>query len=165
MTHHSRSCPASALTLGTCLPGKYTLRYTVYNAAGLQSSAYLHLLVEQLSLNRFSYAFTPSNSSDLAAVTQLAGELRVNASLASVLAAQQLPAFGVDASSIRSVTVDSVSVIPGPDNNGTATYLISIDLTAVLVRGPAAMLPMSSSFYEQEAALLSRSHWRPISSN
>ena len=165
MLCHSRSCSASALTLGTCLPGKYTLRYSVYNAAGLRSLAYLHLLVEQLSLNRFSYAFTPSNSSDLADVTQRVGELRANASLAAALAAQQLPAFGVDASSIRSVTVDSVSVIPGPDNNGTATYLISIDLTAVLVRGPAAMLPMSSSFYEQEAALLSRSHWRPISSN
>ena len=70
-------------------------------------------------------------------VTRLSDQLRTNASVAARLAAQQLPEFGVKASSIRSVTVKNTAIIPITTRNGTA-YRISIKLTAVLVsRGEA----------------------------
>ena len=52
-------CSASSLTLGTCLPGQYTLQYTVTNAAGQSVSAFLLVLVETLASAGFSYTFTP----------------------------------------------------------------------------------------------------------
>ena len=51
-------CSASSLTLGNCLPGQYTLQYTVTNAAGQSVSAFLLVLVETLASAGFSYTFT-----------------------------------------------------------------------------------------------------------
>ena len=129
------SCTASELTLGTCLPGKYFLKYSVTNSAGLKSSAFLDISVEQYSVNTFSYTFSPArNKTKQTAVQAFALSILNNATLAATLAAKQLPAFGVNASSIRSVFVNSSTVQAGPTLNGTATYVVSIQLTVILVR-------------------------------
>ena len=67
-------------------------------------------------------------------MTRLSQQLRSNASVATSLAVQQLPEFGVVASSIRSVFVNSTTIDPIATANGTA-YHISIQMTVVLV-GP-----------------------------
>ena len=54
-------CTASALTLGTCLPGQYTLQYTVTNAAGESASSFLLVLVEMRISAGYSYVFTPED--------------------------------------------------------------------------------------------------------
>ena len=72
-------------------------------------------------------------------MTLLSQQLRSNASVTTSLAVQQLPEFGVIASSIRSVTVSSATIDPIATANGTA-YLISIQMTVLLVglhSGPA----------------------------
>ena len=73
-------------------------------------------------------------------VTHLSDRLRTNASVAVSLAVRQLPEFGVNAASIRSVTVNSSSVIPADTSNGTA-YHISIQLTVVLVSSHLWSIP------------------------
>ena len=65
-------------------------------------------------------------------VTRLSELLRSDASVAVSLVAQQLPEFGISAASIRSVSVNSTSIVPTATDNGTA-YHISIQLTVVLV--------------------------------
>ena len=67
-------------------------------------------------------------------MTLLTQQLRSNASVAVSLAVQQLPEFGVNASSIRLVLINSTTVDPIATANGTA-YLISIQMAVVLV-GP-----------------------------
>ena len=52
-------CTASLLSLGKCLPGQYTLQYTVTNAAGHSVSSHLLMLVEMLASVGLSYTFTP----------------------------------------------------------------------------------------------------------
>ena len=52
-------CTASLLTLGQCLPGQYTLQYTVINTAGQSASSFLLVLVETLASASFSYTFAP----------------------------------------------------------------------------------------------------------
>ena len=52
-------CTASSLTLGKCLPGQYTLQYSVASTAGQSMSSFLLVLVETLASARFSYTFTP----------------------------------------------------------------------------------------------------------
>lgn len=54
-------CTASSLTLGTCLPGQYTLQYSVANLEGLQSAGFITVLVEQYSVASFDYMFTVTN--------------------------------------------------------------------------------------------------------
>ena len=66
------------------------------------------------------------------AVTFLSQQLRSDASVAANLAAQQLPDFGVNASSIRSVLVNNTAVEAVATPNGTA-YLVSIQMTVILV--------------------------------
>ena len=123
------------LTLGTCLPGTYILKYSVTNSAGLKSSAFLELSIEQYSVNTFSYIFSPAhNKSNQTAVQGFALSILHNVTLAATLAAKQLPAFGVNASSIRSVFVNSSTAQVGPTVNGTATYVVAIQLTVILVR-------------------------------
>jgi hypothetical protein len=125
---------AFQLTLGTCLPGFYSLKYSVKNSAGLSASDFLFIFVEQYSVNVFSYSFSPPNATDLNLVSQLASNLLVSSSMATSLAVQQLPAFGVDSSSIRSVEVNSTSIQAGPMVNGQTSYAVNIQLTVVLVR-------------------------------
>ena len=111
------------------------MKYRVINAAGLLSSDFLHVFVEQYSVNTFSYSFNPPNATNLTLATQLATDLLTNSSLATSLAAIHLPAFGVAPESIRSVGVNSTSVhAAGPSVNMTTNYTISIEITVVLVR-------------------------------
>ena len=166
-------CTASTLTLGTCLPGQYTLQYTVTNAAGESTFSFLLVLVEMRISAGYSYVFIPEDRCGLSilsislftciaapiyvlfhpafpllpciltnahalrswnetSVTRLSELLRSDASVAVSLVARQLPEFGVNAASIRSVTVNSTSIVPIATDNGTA-YHISIQLTVVLV--------------------------------
>ena len=125
---------AFQLTLGTCLPGFYSLKYSVKNSAGLSASDFLFIYVEQYSVNVFSYSFSPPNATDLNLVSQLASNLLVSSSMATSLAVQQLPAFGVESSSIRSVEANSTSIQAGPMVNGQTSYAVNIQLTVVLVR-------------------------------
>ncbi len=74
-------------------------------------------------------------SGNLTAITLLAEQLKTNASVAVALAVQQLPEFGVNASSIRSIKVNSATLSPTTTVNGSAS-LINIDLSAVLVSRP-----------------------------
>ena len=67
-----------------------------------------------------------------AAVALLTQQLRSSVSVAASLAAQQLPEFGVNVSSIRSVLVSSTTIDPIATANGTA-YLVNIQMTVVLV--------------------------------
>ena len=57
----SHRCPASSLTLGTCLPGQYTLQYLVTNSVGQTTSSFLLVLVEVYASVGFSYTFRPAN--------------------------------------------------------------------------------------------------------
>lgn len=55
-------CMPFQLTLGTCLPGQYTLEYSVTSASsGLSSTAFLLVCVEIYTVTNFSYTFMPSN--------------------------------------------------------------------------------------------------------
>ena len=54
-------CTASSLTLGTCLPGQYTLQYTATNPAGQSASSFLLVLVEMRVSIGYSYEFTPDD--------------------------------------------------------------------------------------------------------
>ena len=54
-------CTASTLTVGTCLPGQYTLQYTATNAAGVSTTSFLLVLVEMRISAGYSYVFTPED--------------------------------------------------------------------------------------------------------
>ena len=49
---HSLRCTPSAMTSGSCLPGQYTLQYSV-----LGVSAFLNIHIEQLTAATFAYQF------------------------------------------------------------------------------------------------------------
>ena len=111
------------------------MKYSVKNTAGIKTTNFLHVFVEQYSINALSYSFSPSNATNLTQVTQLAADLLSNTSLATNLVSTHLPAFGVAAASIRSIDVNSTSVnTTGSFANMTASYTISIEITVVLVR-------------------------------
>ena len=54
-------CTDITLTLGTCLPGQYTLQYTAGNSDGLSASGFLFVLVEQRTFVILNYMFSPPN--------------------------------------------------------------------------------------------------------
>lgn len=75
-------------------------------------------------------------SSSASAVEALARQLLVDGAAAAALAAQHLPAFGVNASAIRSVAVNSTAVRSRTNSSsGAAAYAIEIQMTVVLVGG------------------------------
>ena len=121
------------LTLGTCLPGFYSLKFSVKNSAGLSASDFLLIFVERYSINIFTYSFSPPNATDFTRVTQLSSDLLINSSMVTSLAVQQLPAFGVDSASIRSVEAANTSVHAGAIVNGQISYTVNIQLAVVLV--------------------------------
>ena len=65
-------------------------------------------------------------------MAQLVQDLNTNASVATSLAAQQVPDFGINASSLRSVVVINASMVVNGTANGT-TYLINIKLNVTVV--------------------------------
>ena len=83
-----------------------------------------------------------SRSWNSTAVNLLSRQLHSDSTsaVAVSLAAEQLPEFGVDNATIRSVGINDTIVSPIATANGTA-YLISIQMTVVLV-GPRSDLKL-----------------------
>ncbi len=126
-------CTSASFTLGTCLPGIYTLRYD--GPGGLQ--AFLTVYVERLNFSFFDYTFVGSNSSNLSATTAFVASLKGNSTLLLQLAIDQLPLFGVDPSSIRAAVLYNASVVPSNTSNGTDVFLIRVQYNVTMVRhGP-----------------------------
>ena len=87
------SCNVTELTLGTCLPGSYTLSYSATNSLGATATAYLLVLVETRSSSFFNYTFSPSevNTTSLQDVTAYSDALIANQSVAASVITLQLP--------------------------------------------------------------------------
>ncbi len=52
------------MTLGICLPGQYTLRYTVTNAAGATNRGFIIITIEAFSSMNLEYTFVPPDRSE-----------------------------------------------------------------------------------------------------
>ena len=55
-------CTASRLTLGSCVMGRYVLRYSISSLAGLTSEAFITVMVEKYERLQLAYAFVPDNT-------------------------------------------------------------------------------------------------------
>ena len=131
------SASMSQMTKGQCLPGQYLIRYSVTNSVGLTTSAFLNVIVQELTSYILNYSFVlSSNSDNLSYVTSYANDLLTfNSTSASSLVAQDLPSFGIDVTTLRSLSVNKTSVESLTDiGNGTMIYPILIQLTVVTVR-------------------------------
>jgi hypothetical protein len=131
------SASMSQMTKGQCLPGQYIIQYSVTNSLGLTASVFLAIFVEELTSYTLSYSFILSNNiGNLSYVTSYANDLLTpNSTFALSLAAQDLPSFGIDVTTLRSLTVNQTRVEPLTDiGNGTMAYPISIKITVVTVR-------------------------------
>lgn len=87
-------CNFTTLTLGNCLPGSYTLQYSVTDSQGTVVSSFLLVLVETRSVSFFNYTFSPSsgvNSSIQSEVEAFSEDLMSNYSLAASTITPQLP--------------------------------------------------------------------------
>ena len=86
-------CDSTALTLGNCLPGSYTVSYSVTDAQGITATAFLLVLVETRSTSFFNYTFAPSgvNASSQDEVATFADGLISNYSSAASTITPQLP--------------------------------------------------------------------------
>ena len=147
-------CTALSLTLGTCLPGEYTLQYTATSPAGVSVSSFLLVLVEMRVSTSLAFTFAPNDrcvetsgfvyiflsewwqhfheimtwdrkgvfmsiesayppfhdicSWNNTFVSHFSDQLQSNASAATAMAIQLLPEFGINVSSIRSVSSSQI---------------------------------------------------------
>ncbi|KAG1675982.1 hypothetical protein FOA52_014226 [Chlamydomonas sp. UWO 241] len=131
-------CSAPALSLGTCLPGVYVLQYSV---PGASQPAHLSVVVEQLAATKFAYTFESPDGSSLSAATDFATQLSSNATLLLATAIEHMPLFGVGASSVRGVVMNSSSIVARVAGASTV-YDISVVLT--VTTGSSTSLPLPS---------------------
>ena len=133
------------MTLGTCLPGRYTLEYSVKGlTSGLSSSALIQIYVEIKTSYLLSFTFKPQgvNLTDPTAVQSFATGLPNNSTSSSLLAKTTAPLFGINSSSIRQVSVNwtSMDILSLP--NGTLIYVVCINMTVVAGSIPPVTLPV-----------------------
>ena len=137
------------MTAGACLPGSYTL---IYSIPGGMQRATLTVKVERLTLTSFTYTFRVSNSSNPTEASALVsallrGDNNATAALMQ-LAQEHLPSFGVDLESIRAVHLEAASVQPLLPTavNQTVAYAINVRYTATLgSTAPVSMPPDSTT--------------------
>ena len=138
------SCSVSSMTVGTCLPGRYTLRYSVQGpTTGLTSSAFLQIYIEIRTSYSLSFQFKPNglDLANLSAVRAFASDLATNSTLSTSLAVSTAPLFGINATSVRQVGVNSTNPVPHTLPNGTLVYIISINMTVTAGETPIVALP------------------------
>lgn len=139
------SCSISSLTLGTCLPGVYTLQYSVKGlTSGLNSLALLQVYVEIRTSYLLSFSFKPQgvDLTDQATVQNLTSGLSSNSTSSTQLALQMAPLFGINVSSMRHVSVNGTSVDALALSNSTLIYAIQINMTVITAcLTPPLMLP------------------------
>ena len=96
---------------------------------GMSASALLTIHIEELSTSLLDYYFAPGlvDSSDEQLVLTLASQLRTNASLTLAVVSEHLPSFGIQPTSVRSLTVNQTSV--SIYSSSPVVYMIHIQIS------------------------------------
>ncbi|KAG1656783.1 hypothetical protein FOA52_007831 [Chlamydomonas sp. UWO 241] len=146
-------CSAATLSLGTCLPGVYVLQYSVLGAS---QPAHLSIVVEQLAATEFFLStFKSSDGSSLSAATTFSMQLLSNATLLLATAMEHMPLFGISASAVRGVALNSIKGVARDTDAGTVVYDIFVELTlttASTATMAVTIVPLVDTFDLYDAA-------------
>lgn len=139
-------CSVAALTTGTCLPGRYSITYTVAatdgNGGSASASRRLDVAVEQLTttiieLNLFPNR-TAGGSTNVTVAEAFAASLLSNSTARAALLAPVMQVFGITPSTIRNLFyITPPTVVPVYPSGATAANGTAGNNTAA-VNGTAA---------------------------
>ncbi|KAG2451066.1 hypothetical protein HYH02_004334 [Chlamydomonas schloesseri] len=156
-------CSVAALTTGTCLPGRYSVTYTVAatdgNGGSASTSRRLDVAVEQLTTTIIELNLFPNRTADGSAnattAAAFADSLLANSTARAALLAPVMLVFGITPSTIRNVifitppTVVPVYPVPGAANSTNTTTggdgTAAVNGTAVAASGNNATAAAGSN--------------------
>lgn len=148
-------CSPAALSLGTCVPGQYTLQYSVADAEGRSAAWNLSLAVERLAASTINITIQPPVNASLtsAGASAWAASLSNGSAALSALLAAVLPLYAVEPASVRSAAVDGSSVVLQ-----AGRYRVQLNLSIVVGDSRASTLPALPGVLgaEADAALFRR---------
>ncbi|KAG2452521.1 hypothetical protein HYH02_002759 [Chlamydomonas schloesseri] len=105
------ACSVAALTTGTCLPGRYLVRYRVKDTDGNSATVQLSVAVEQLTVTLLDFSLYPGGSAlasiSLTAATNYANTMTSNTAARARVLAPIFTAFGIQSGAIRAIVVEA----------------------------------------------------------